>query len=98
MGRIKVYIDPYFTSNAGNNFVAVGYKGVSPFDAGLFYCPYVPLTMYRTQGENNFQPKIGFKTRYALAAHPFATSAGDGKVHVNKKNRYYRLMAVKNLV
>lgn len=98
MGRIKVFIDPYFVSSAGNNFVTVGYKGVSPFDAGMFYCPYVPLTMYRTQGENNFQPKIGFKTRYALAAHPFATSAADGKVHVNKKNRYYRIFAVKNLM
>jgi hypothetical protein len=97
-GRIKVFIDPYFTSNAGNNFIAVGYKGSSPFDAGLFYCPYVPLTMYRTQGENSFQPKIGFKTRYALAAHPFATTAADGKVHVNKKNKYYRIFAVKNLL
>lgn len=97
MGRYKVYIDPYFSSSAGNNFIAVGYKGSSPFDAGMFYCPYVPLTMYRTQGQDNFQPKIGFKTRYALAAHPFATSAADGKVHVNKKNKYYRLFAVKNL-
>lgn len=97
MGRYKVYIDPYFSSSAGNNFIAVGYKGSSPFDAGMFYCPYVPLTMYRTQGQDNFQPKIGFKTRYALAAHPFATAAADGKVHVNKKNKYYRLFAVKNL-
>jgi hypothetical protein len=98
MGRYKVFVDPYFTSTSGNNFIAVGYKGTSPFDAGLFYCPYVPLTMYRTQGQDTFQPKIGFKTRYALAAHPFATSAADGKVHVNKKNKYYRLFAVKNLM
>lgn len=97
LGRIKVYIDPYFTSTAGNNFIAVGYKGSSPFDAGMFYCPYVPLTMYRTQGQDNFQPKIGFKTRYALAAHPFATTAADGKVDATKKNKYYRLFAVKNL-
>jgi len=98
MGRIKVFIDPYFSSSIGNHFIAVGYKGSSPFDAGMFYCPYVPLTMYRTQGQDNFQPKIGFKTRYALAAHPFATTAADGRVHVNKKNKYYRLFAVKNLM
>ena len=97
LGRIKVFIDPYFQSNSGNDFVTVGYKGSSPFDAGLFYCPYVPLTMYRTQGEDNFQPKIGFKTRYGLAAHPFATTAADGAVAEAKKNKYYRIFAVRNL-
>jgi hypothetical protein len=97
-GQYKVYIDPYFTSAAGNQFVAVGYKGTSPFDAGIFYCPYVPLQMYRAVGENTFQPKIGFKTRYGMVAHPFATTAADGLIHVNKKNAYYRLFAVKNLV
>lgn len=98
MGRTKVYIDPYFTSTSGNEFIAVGYKGASPFDAGLFYCPYVPLQMYKTMGENTFQPKIGFKTRYGMVAHPFATSAGDGAVSAANKNMYYRLFAVKNLV
>jgi len=98
MGRTKVYIDPYFTSTQGNEFIAVGYKGASPFDAGLFYCPYVPLQMYKTMGENSFQPKIGFKTRYGMVAHPFATSAADGTVSAANKNSYYRLFAVKNLV
>jgi len=97
-GRLKVYIDPYFISSAGNQYVTVGYKGSSVWDAGLFYCPYVPLQLYRAVGEHTFQPKIGFKTRYGLIAHPFATDAADGAVHVNKKNKYYRMFAVKNLM
>lgn len=96
--RIKVYVDPYVSSAAGNHYVAVGYKGASAFDAGLFYCPYVPLQMYRAVGENTFQPKIGFKTRYGMVSHPFATSAGNGVVNAGNKNSYYRLFAVQNLV
>ena len=105
MGKFRVYIDPYAanltTGNAspGNQYYVVGYKGSSPYDAGLFYCPYVPLQMVRAVGENNFQPKIGFKTRYGLVANPFAegTSQGLGALRVNA-NRYYRRVAVKNLM
>ena len=105
MGKFRVYIDPYSanltTANAtpGNQYYVVGYKGSSPYDAGLFYCPYVPLQMVRAVGENSFQPKIGFKTRYGLVANPFAegTSQGLGRLQVNA-NRYYRRVAVKNLM
>jgi len=97
-GQYKVYIDPYANSSAGNQICVVGYKGTSSFDAGIFYCPYVPLQMYRAVGQDTFQPKIGFKTRYGMVAHPFATTAADGAVHVNKKNNYYRGFVVKNLV
>lgn len=97
-GRYDVYIDPYFSSSAGAQFVAVGYKGKSAFDAGMFYCPYIPLQMYRAVGQDTFQPKIGFKTRYGLVAHPFATSAADGKIHVNKKNKYWHLFRAINLM
>ena len=93
-GRIKVYIDPYATGN----FYTMGYKGSSAFDAGLFYCPYVPLQMVRAVGENTFQPKIGFKTRYGMVANPFATSAADGAVDSAKKNIYYRKVNVTNLM
>jgi hypothetical protein len=93
-GRIKVYIDPYATGN----FYTMGYKGTSAFDAGLFYCPYVPLQMVRAVGENTFQPKIGFKTRYGMVANPFATSAADGAVASDKKNIYYRKVNVTNLM
>lgn len=93
-GRFKVYVDPY----AGSNYVVVGYKGSSAFDAGLFYCPYVPLQMVRAVGENTFQPKIGFKTRYGMVANPFATSAADGVVAAANKNSYYRVVAVSNLM
>ena len=104
-GKYRVYIDPYSanltSANAspGNQYYVVGYKGSSPYDAGLFYCPYVPLQMVRAVGENNFQPKIGFKTRYGLVANPFAegTSQGLGRLQVNA-NRYYRRVAVKNLM
>lgn len=97
-GRLKVFVDPYFASSAGAYYVTTGYKGVSPFDAGLFYCPYVPLQMHRTVGEDTFQPRIGFMTRYGLVSHPFATSIGDGRVNAGNKNVYYRIMRVTNLV
>jgi hypothetical protein len=105
MGKFRVYIDPYAanltTANGtpGNQYYVVGYKGSSPYDAGLFYCPYVPLQMVRAVGENNFQPKIGFKTRYGMVANPFAegTNAGLGGLSINA-NRYYRRVAVKNLM
>ena len=105
MGKFRVYIDPYAANltsangTPGNQYYVVGYKGSSPYDAGLFYCPYVPLQMVRAVGENNFQPKIGFKTRYGLVANPFAegTNKGLGALTVNQ-NRYYRRVAVKNLM
>jgi len=105
MGKFRVYIDPYSanltTANAtpGNQYYVVGYKGGSPYDAGIFYCPYVPLQMVRAVGENSFQPKIGFKTRYGLVANPFAegTTQGLGRLQTNA-NRYYRRVAVKNLM
>ena len=104
-GKFRVYIDPYSanltSANAagGNQYYVVGYKGSSPYDAGLFYCPYVPLQMVRAVGENTFQPKIGFKTRYGLVANPFAegTNQGLGRLRINS-NRYYRRVAVKNLM
>ena len=104
-GKYKVYIDPYSANltaaNAanGNQYYVVGYKGTSPYDAGLFYCPYVPLQMVRAVGENTFQPKIGFKTRYGMVANPFAEgkTRGDGRLKINT-NRYYRRVGVKNLM
>jgi hypothetical protein len=104
-GKYRVYIDPYAANltsdNAtpGNQYYVVGYKGSSPYDAGLFYCPYVPLQMVRAVGENSFQPKIGFKTRYGMVANPFAEGSdqGLGRLQVNA-NRYYRRVAVKNLM
>jgi hypothetical protein len=94
-GRLRVYIDPY----AGNNFMVVGYKGSSAFDAGLFYCPYVPLQMVRAVDPNTFQPKIGFKTRYGMVANPFAegTTEGLGRL-VQDSNVYYRRLIVSNLM
>ena len=93
-GRFRVYIDPY----AGANYLIVGYKGSSSFDAGLFYCPYVPLQMVRAVGENSFQPKIGFKTRYGMVSNPFAkgATASDGSLTANS-NVYYRRVAIANL-
>ncbi|MEL0016958.1 MAG: hypothetical protein VW715_17235, partial [Rhodospirillales bacterium] len=93
-GRYRVYIDPYSTGN----YMTVGYKGSSAFDAGLFYCPYVPLQMVRAIGENTFQPKIGFKTRYGMVANPFAqgTDQGLGALTANT-NQYYRTVRVTNL-
>ena len=94
-GRFRVYIDPY----AGSNYMVVGYKGASAFDAGLFYCPYVPLQMVRAVGENSFQSKIGFKTRYGMVANPFAqgTNVGSGALTANT-NKYYRRTRVINLL
>ena len=98
-GRYKVYVDPYAANVAASQYYVCGYKGTSPYDAGIFYCPYVPLQMVRAVGENSFQPKIGFKTRYGLVANPFAegTNQGLGALKVNQ-NRYYRRVAVKNLM
>ena len=112
-GKYRVYIDPYSAkltaANAaptgGNQYYVVGYKGSSPYDAGIFYCPYVPLQMVRAVGENSFQPKIGFKTRYGIVSNPFAEGKADGtnppgnpgRLGVNS-NRYYRRVAVKNLM
>ena len=102
-GRYRVYIDPYFTSSSGGRqYYTVGYKGSSAFDAGLFYCPYVPLQMVRAVGEDTFQPKIGFKTRYGIVANPFATGGADGNIgfggNTQSANIYYRLVNVKNLM
>ena len=101
-GRFKVYIDPYSANQATKQFYVVGYKGTSPYDAGLFYCPYVPLQMVRAVGQDTFQPKIGFKTRYGLQANPFAEASAssdaviDGSGAANA-NRYYRKVQVVNL-
>jgi hypothetical protein len=98
-GRIKVYVDPYSANVAANHFYVMGYKGTSPYDAGLFYCPYVPLQMVRAVGQDTFQPKIGFKTRYGLVANPFAEglTQGNGALTANA-NVYYRRVQVKNLM
>jgi len=98
-GKYRVYIDPYSGNTGAQQYYVVGYKGSSPYDAGLFYCPYVPLQMVRAVGENSFQPKIGFKTRYGLVANPFAegTTKGLGRLAVNS-NRYYRRVKVANLM
>ena len=106
-GKYRVYIDPYSANTgaagAGAQYYVSGYKGSSPYDAGLFYCPYVPLQMVRAVGENTFQPKIGFKTRYGIVANPFANAGAasgavaDNGVQVNS-NRYYRRVRVLNLM
>jgi Major capsid protein Gp23 len=99
-GRIKVYIDPYFGGYTSNQeLVTVGYKGSSPYDAGIFYCPYVPLQMVRAVDQFTFQPKIGFKTRYGMVANPFAEglTQGLGGLH-SRTNVYYRIFGVKNLM
>jgi hypothetical protein len=99
-GRIKVYIDPYFGGYSSNQeLVTVGYKGSSPYDAGIFYCPYVPLQMVRAVDQFTFQPKIGFKTRYGMVANPFAQGINVGNGVLNaRSNVYYRLFGVKNLM
>ena len=104
-GRFKVYIDPYSANNTAKQYFVVGYKGTSPYDAGMFYCPYVPLQMVRAVGQDTFQPKIGFKTRYGLVANPFAeTGAASGAVSgvtdsgSANSNRYYRRVQVANLM
>ena len=108
-GRYKVYVDPYSDNVAASNYYVVGYKGTSPYDAGFFYCPYVPLQMVRAVGENTFQPKIGFKTRYGMAANPFAAAGAaaagfpasglnaDASLDANT-NAYYRRVKVNNLM
>ena len=104
-GRYKVYIDPYSANSSAKQYYVVGYKGTSPYDAGMFYCPYVPLQMVRAVGQDTFQPKIGFKTRYGLVANPFAeTGAITGAASaVNdagsaNSNRYYQRVQVANLM
>jgi len=98
-GRIKVYIDPYFPTSSTSEFAVIGYKGSNAYDAGLFYCPYVPLQMVRAVDTGTFQPKIGFKTRYGLVANPFAegTTVGSGTINVNS-NVYYRAFKISNLM
>ena len=108
-GRFKVYVDPYSANVAANQYYVAGYKGTSPYDAGFFYCPYVPLQMVRAVGENTFQPKIGFKTRYGMAANPFAAAGAasdgfpasglnsDASLDANT-NSYYRRVKVNNLM
>jgi len=98
-GKYKVYIDPYAQNVSNQQFYVMGYKGTSPYDAGLFYCPYVPLQMVRAVGQDTFQPRIGFKTRYGMIANPFAEGAsqGLGQLRTNS-NVYYRRVAVKNLM
>ncbi len=87
--KYKVFIDPYFSAAGAYDFAMVGYRGNSPYDAGYFYCPYVPMQMVRAVGENTFQPKIGFKTRYGMVANPFAGGA--------RANQYYRIFRVDNI-
>jgi hypothetical protein len=96
-GKYKVYVDPYTSNVSNTQFFVVGYKGASAFDAGLFYCPYVPLHMVRAVDPNSFQPKIGFKTRYGLVANPFVSLDGTGGLTANE-NYYYRRVKVANLM
>jgi hypothetical protein len=93
-GRFKVYVDPY----AGVDYLTVGYRGTNPYDAGLFYCPYVPLQMVRAVGENTFQPKIGFKTRYGMISNPFVGSTPSNGLATAGTNFYYRKVAVSNIL
>jgi hypothetical protein len=93
-GRVKVYIDPY----ASSDYMTVGYRGSNPYDAGLFYCPYVPLQMVRAVGENTFQPKIGFKTRYGMVSNPFVGSTPSNGLASAGTNQYFRKMAVSNIL
>ena len=102
-GKYKVYIDPYSANNSASQYFVVGYKGTSPYDAGMFYCPYVPLQMVRAVGQDTFQPKIGFKTRYGLQANPFAEAGSGDTAAINgagaaNANRYYRRVKVTNLM
>jgi len=103
-GKFKVYVDPYAANVSASQYYVIGYKGTSPYDSGLFYCPYVPLQMVRAVGQDSFQPKIGFKTRYGMVQNPFATSAGDGAldnsgaVGATAQNLYYRRVKVTNIM
>ena len=93
-GRMKVYIDPYATAD----YITVGYKGTNAYDAGIFYCPYVPLTMVRAVGENDFQPRIGFKTRYGMVANPFVGTTPGDDIGSARQNQYYRIFRVDNIL
>ena len=93
-GRVKVYVDPY----AGVDYLTVGYRGTNPYDAGMFYCPYVPLQMVRAVGENTFQPKIGFKTRYGMVSNPFVGATPASGLASAGTNQYYRKFAVSNIL
>ena len=93
-GRIRVYIDPYAVAD----YVTVGYKGTNPYDAGVFYCPYVPLQMVRAVGENDFQPRIGFKTRYGMASNPYVGAAAADGLAAFRTNQYYRIFRVDNIL
>ena len=93
-GRIRVYIDPY----ANVDYVTVGYKGTNPYDSGVFYCPYVPLQMVKAVGEDDFQPRIGFKTRYGMASNPFVGAAPSDGLATVKTNQYYRIFKVTNIL
>ena len=100
-GRIKVFVDPYSANVSNTHYYVVGYKGSSPYDAGLFYCPYVPLQMVRSIGPDTFQPKIGFKTRYGMVANPFVVKANgtpDAEALGSGLNQYYRRVRVANLM
>jgi hypothetical protein len=92
--RIKVYVDPYATTD----YITIGYRGTSPMDAGLFYCPYVPLTPYRAVDQSSYQPSIAFKTRYGMQANPFAESTPQSGVGTNRSNVYYRIFKVNNIL
>jgi len=93
-GRIKVYIDPY----SSRDYINVGYKGTNPYDAGVFYCPYVPLTMVKAVGEEDFQPRIGFKTRYGMVSNPFVGATPSDGLASDRTNQYYRIFAVNNIL
>ena len=103
-GRFKVYVDPYAANISASQYYVVGYKGTSPYDSGLFYCPYVPLQMVRAVGQDSFQPKIGFKTRYGMVQNPFATTNGagaldnSGAVAAGDQNIYYRRVKITNIM
>jgi hypothetical protein len=98
-GRIKVYIDPYFPTGSTTEFAVVGYKGTNAYDAGMFYCPYVPLQMVRAVDTGTFQPKIGFKTRYGLVANPFSQGTDQGLGALDaQSNNYYRGFRIQNLM
>ena len=98
-GKYRVYIDPFAANSAATQYYVIGYKGTSPYDAGLFYCPYVPLQMVRAVGQDTFQPKIGFKTRYGMVANPFAEGLTQGQgALTSNANRYYRRVKVTNLM
>ena len=103
-GKFKVYVDPYAANISASQYYVIGYKGTSPYDSGLFYCPYVPLQMVRAVGQDSFQPKIGFKTRYGMVQNPFAHSGGDGALDNSgavasaSQNLYYRRVKVTNIM